>query len=83
MNDCLYKFDESNISNVNKLYQLEKTFQGIDYYDEYFYISYNGNILKVKSLDNLNDYTSIKVNFSGMLKCYKDTILIVNGSTLK
>jgi hypothetical protein len=83
MNNCLYKFDESNISNVNKLYQLEKIVQGIDYYDEYFYISYNGNILKVKSLDNLNDYTSIKVNFSGMLKCYKDTILIVNGSTLK
>lgn len=83
MNDSLYKFDEFNINSVNKFYQFEKIFQGIDYYNEYFYISYNGNILKVKSLDNLNDYTSIKVNFSGMLKCYKDTILIVNGSTLK
>ncbi len=83
MNDSIYKFDEFNISSVNKFYQSEKIFQGIDYYNEYFYISYNGNILKVKSLDNLNDYTSIKVNFSGMLKCYKDTILIVNGSTLK
>lgn len=81
-NKKIYRFEESNINTINVTYDLEKLYQGLDYHEGYFYISYNNSILKVKSLDDLNNSTSIKVNCSGIIKYYKNTFLIANDKTL-
>lgn len=85
-NNKIYRFEESNVNTISATYNLEKSFQGIDYHDGYFYMSHNNSILKVKSFESLNDpngYTSTKINFSGIVKCYRDSILIANNNTLR